>query len=64
MTTQPYASAERVLWVVDNDSSHHGQASSRRLEGKYPTLRLIHLPVHASLLNQIEIYSPSCSARS
>src|SRR5512132_4721992 len=44
MTTQPYASAERVLWVVDNDSSHHGQASIRRLEGKYPNLRLIHLP--------------------
>jgi hypothetical protein len=56
MTTQPYASAERVFWVVDNGSSHRGQASIRRLEGKYTNLRLVHLPVHASWLNQIEIY--------
>ena len=56
MTTQPYASAERVYWIVDNGSSHRGQASIRRLEGKYANLRLIHLPVHASWLNQIEIY--------
>jgi len=42
--------------VVDNGSSHRGQASIERLEGEWPTLRLIHLPVHASWLNQIEIY--------
>ncbi len=56
MTTEPYACAERVFWVVDNGSSYRGQASIRRLEGKYTNLRLIHLPVHASWLNQIEIY--------
>ena len=56
MTTEPYACAERVFWVVDNGSSHRGQAAIRRLEGKYANLRLIHLPVHASWLNQIEIY--------
>ena len=28
----------------------------KRLEGEWPNLRLIHLPVHASWLNQIEIY--------
>lgn len=55
MTAEPYASAERVFWVVDNGSSHRGQASIDRLEGEWPTLRLIHLPVHASWLNQIEI---------
>ncbi|MDQ2839176.1 MAG: hypothetical protein M3Y89_17480 [Actinomycetota bacterium] len=27
-----------------------------RLEGQWPTLRLIHLPVHASWLDQCEIY--------
>ncbi|MCY7400589.1 MAG: hypothetical protein LH477_06480, partial [Nocardioides sp.] len=27
MTTEPYASAKRVFWVVDNGSSHNGQAS-------------------------------------
>jgi transposase len=56
MTCEPYASAERVFWVVDNGSSHHGQAAIQRLEGKYARLRLIHLPVHASWRNQIEIY--------
>jgi hypothetical protein len=55
MTTEPYASARRVFWVVDNGSSHRGQASVDRLEGTWPNLRLIHLPVHASWLNQIEI---------
>jgi len=56
MTTQPYASARRVFWVVDNGSSHRGQASINRLENRWPTLRLIHLPIHASWLNQVEIY--------
>ena len=55
MTVEPYASARRVFWVVDNGSSHRGQASIDRLEGAWPNLRLIHLPVHASWLNQIEI---------
>lgn len=56
MTAEPYASARRVFWVVDNGSSHRGEASVRRLEDRWPTLRLVHLPVHSSWLNQIEIY--------
>jgi hypothetical protein len=56
MATEPYSSARRVFWVVDNGSSHRGQASVDRLESRWPTLRLIHLPVHASWLNQVEIY--------
>jgi len=56
MTAQPYARAHRVFWIVDNGSSHRGQASIDRLEGQWPTLRLIHLPIHASWLNQVEIY--------
>jgi hypothetical protein len=56
MTTGPYSSARRVFWVVDNGSSHRGQTAARRLQAQWPTLRLIHLPVHASWLNQVEIY--------
>jgi transposase len=56
MAGAPYASARQVFWVVDNGSSHRGQASVERLEGAWPNLRLVHLPVHASWLNQIEIY--------
>jgi DDE superfamily endonuclease len=56
MSCEPYASAHRVFWVVDNGSSHRGQASIDRLQARWPALRLIHLPVHASWLNQVEIY--------
>jgi hypothetical protein len=56
MREEPYASASQVFWVVDNGSSHRGETSVKRLERRWPNLRLIHLPVHASWLNQIEIY--------
>jgi hypothetical protein len=56
MTTEPYASARRVFWVVDNGSSHNGQRSIDRMQAAWPTARLVHLPVHASWLNQVEIY--------
>jgi transposase len=56
MTVEPYASATRVFWIVDNGSSHRGQVSVDRLQGAWPNLTLVHLPVHASWLNQIEIY--------
>ncbi len=56
MTTEPYASAKRVFWVVDNGSSHAGQASIERMTKAWPRAELIHLPIHASWLNQVEIY--------
>jgi hypothetical protein len=49
--------------VVDNGSSHRGQASIDRLEGDWPTLRLVHLPVHASWLHQVEIYLSICQRK-
>jgi DDE superfamily endonuclease len=55
MTTEPYASARRVFWVVDNGSSHAGRASVERMRTAWPTATLVHLPVHASWLNQIEV---------
>jgi len=56
MSIEPYASAERVFWVVDNGSSHRGAAAVDRLARAWPHAHLVHLPVHASWLNQIEIY--------
>jgi DDE superfamily endonuclease/Homeodomain-like domain len=56
MTTEPYASADRVFWIVDNGSSHRGQAAIDRMRQAWPTAQLIHTPVHASWLNQCEIY--------
>jgi hypothetical protein len=56
MSCKPYRSAKRVFWVVDNGSSHRGQAAVRRLANAYSNLILLHTPVHASWLNQVEIY--------
>lgn len=56
MTRSPYQEARRVFWIVDNGSSHRGQSSVERLAQRYPNLQLVHGPVHASWLNQIEIY--------
>jgi hypothetical protein len=56
MATSPYRDARRVFWVVDNGSSHRGQPSVQRLRAAFPNLVLLHGPVHASWLNQIEIY--------
>ncbi len=53
---EPYASARRVFWVVDNGSSHRGQAAIDRLGKRFPTAVMVHTPVHASWLNQVEIY--------
>ena len=56
MAAPPYRSARRVFWVVDNGSSHRGRAAVERLTATYPNLVLVHLPIHASWLNQVEIY--------
>ena len=56
MTTEPYASARRVFWVVDNGSSHNGIRSIDRMHAAWPTAELVHLPIHASWLNQVEIF--------
>jgi hypothetical protein len=56
MTTEPYASADRVFWITDNGSSHRGAASITRMSQAWPNAHLIHLPVHASWLDQAEIY--------
>jgi hypothetical protein len=56
MRQEPYRSAPRVFWVVDNGSSHRGRTAARELEARYPNLIVVHLPTHASWLNQVEIY--------
>lgn len=56
MQQDPYRSARRVFWITDNGSSHRGQTSIVRLFKWYPNAIQIHTPVHASWLNQIEIY--------
>ena len=56
MGQPPYSEARTVFWIMDNGSSHRGERSMRRLTAAYPNLIPVHGPVHASWLNQIEIY--------
>lgn len=56
MSQEPYRSAQRVFWIMDNGSAHRGPQSVRRLQNQWPSLIPLHTPVHASWLNQIEIY--------
>jgi transposase len=56
MAREPYASARRVFWVVDNGCSHRGWTAAARLADAHPNAVMVHTPVHASWLNQIEIY--------
>ena len=56
MSQHPYSRAQRVFLVLDNGSAHRGQRSIDRLQGAWPNLIVVHTPVHASWLNQAEIY--------
>ena len=55
MNRPEYKDAPRVFVIVDNGSDHRGQTAAGRLRDAYPNAIMIHTPVHASWLNQIEI---------
>src|SRR5713101_3717918 len=56
LAEEPYRSGERLFWIVDNGSSHRGAAAKKRLRQIDSRIILVHTPVHASWLNQVEIY--------
>jgi DDE superfamily endonuclease len=56
LSQEPYSSAERLFWIVDNGSSHRGKASLKRIDKIDSRIVLLHTPTHASWLNQVEIY--------
>jgi hypothetical protein len=56
MRREPYRSARRVFWIVDGGSSHHRSTFPERLQAQYRNAVAVVLPVHASWINQIEIY--------
>ena len=56
MSAEPYSKAQRVFVIVDNGSAHRGQGVDRPPPRPWPNLILVHTPVHASWLNQAEIY--------
>jgi hypothetical protein len=56
MSQSPYHTARRVFWIMDNGSSHRGARCVQRLQAAFPNVVPVHGPIHASWLNQIEIY--------
>lgn len=56
MSQEPYRSAARVFWILDNGSAHRGQECVKRLQARWPSIIPVHTPIHASWLNQVEIY--------
>ena len=56
LSQEPYRSAKRLFWIVDNGSSHRGETACHRLSKVDSRIILVHTPVHASWLNQVEIY--------
>jgi len=56
MTRPPYNAARRVFWIVDNCSAHRGARAVQRLQMSFPNVVLVHAPIPASWLNQVEIY--------
>ena len=56
MGQEPYRSARRVFWIADNGSSHRGERAADELRERHPNIDMVHTPVHASWLNQVEIY--------
>jgi hypothetical protein len=56
MTQRPYQAAARVFWIVDGGSAHHPHTFPARLRSRYANATAVSLPVHASWLNQIELY--------
>ena len=56
MMQPPYNEARRIFWVMDNGSSHRGVTGDRRLQRLWPKTIPVHTPVHASWLNQVEVY--------
>jgi len=56
MTQDPYQTSGRTFWIVDGGSAHHRNTFPARLSSMYANAVAVSLPVHASWLNQIEIY--------
>jgi hypothetical protein len=62
MASETYASAMRVFgWSTT--AAPIGPGTIHRLEGDWPNLPLVPLPVHASWLNQVEIYLSICQRK-
>lgn len=56
MEREPYVSAPRVFWITDNGGAHHPKTFGPWLTRRFPRARAVHTPVHASWLDQEELF--------
>jgi hypothetical protein len=56
MSQAPYRDPTRTFWLVDSGRAHHRNTFPARLQSLYPNALAVSLPIHASWLNQIELY--------
>ena len=61
---KPYSEAERLFLIVDNGSSHRGQASVERLQARDRRLILVHTPGHFFSAFFAAIFASSRSCKS
>ncbi|HEV2165604.1 MAG TPA: IS630 family transposase [Thermoplasmata archaeon] len=56
MEEEPFATAPRVFWITDNGAAHHPKTFGTWLTGTYSQARAVHTPVHASWVDQEELF--------
>jgi hypothetical protein len=55
LAEEPYRAGTRLFRIVDNGSSHRGGVAMQRLHQVDSRVILVHTPVHASWLKQVDI---------
>ena len=64
MSQEPYRSATRVFWIMDNCSSHRGERCTDRLRKRWPAIIVVHTPCTRVGSIKWRSISPWSSARS
>jgi hypothetical protein len=63
MTQEPYHSANRVFWIMDNCSAHPGQKAVQRIRSQWPNAILVHTPSTPVGSTKSKSISPSSRER-
>jgi len=56
LAQERYRKARRIFLIVDNGCAHHPSTAPARITAQFPQVTVVHLPIHSSWLNQIELY--------
>jgi len=64
MRQEPYQSANRVFWIMDNCSAHRGQKAVQRLRSQWPNVILVHTRLMPVGSIKLRFTSRSCNEKS